>query len=92
MAERAERIARILTAQFAPQVLRVEDESHRHAGHAGARPEGETHFHVVLTSARLAGLNRVARSRLIHEALETEFSNGLHALRLTLRAPEEAAA
>lgn len=87
MAERAERIARILTAQFAPEILRVEDESHRHAGHAGAQPEGETHFHVVMTSARLSGLSRVARSRLVNTALADEFANGLHALRLTLAAP-----
>ncbi len=92
MADRAARIASILTTQFAPVALQVADESHHHAGHAGAHPDGQTHFHVALTSPRFAGLGRVARSRLVHEALDQEFSSGLHALRLTLAAPEDDAA
>ncbi|MBX9699000.1 MAG: BolA family transcriptional regulator, partial [Acetobacteraceae bacterium] len=68
----------------------VQDDSHRHAGHAGARPEGETHYSVAVVSPAFAGLSRVARSRAVHERLAAEFGTGLHALALTLRTPEEA--
>ena len=85
----ADSIRRKLTAAFAPAALLVEDESHRHAGHAGARPEGETHYGVVLVSPVFSGMNRVARSRAVHESLAAEFAGGMHALALTLRAPEE---
>ncbi|HVY02429.1 MAG TPA: BolA family protein, partial [Caulobacterales bacterium] len=56
---RAERIAQRLNAVFAPRTLEVVDESAKHKGHAGARPEGETHFRVDMESARFAGLARV---------------------------------
>ena len=61
-----------------------------HAGHSGARAEGETHYNVLVVSERFSGLNRVARHRLINDALSDEFTAGLHALSLTLRAPGEA--
>lgn len=89
MSSRADRIRAALNARFAPLSLEVMDESHRHAGHAGARPEGETHYTVILVSPRFQGVNRVARSRAVHEALAGEFASGLHALALTLRAPDE---
>ena len=47
------------------EFLEVIDESHKHAGHAGARPEGETHFHINMTSAEFDGVSRVARQRMI---------------------------
>lgn len=56
------------------------DDSHLHAGHAGAAPGGETHFTVVIRAASLKGLSRVARHRAINEALKAEFETGLHAL------------
>ena len=87
---RADRIARTLSAAFAPAEIAVVDDSHRHAGHAGAAPGGETHYSVRVVSPAFAGLNRVARSRAVHEALAAEFQGGLHALALTLRTPEEA--
>lgn len=89
-ATRAERIRDILARDFAPAMLAVDDESGRHVGHAG-NPDGlgETHYAVTLVSARFAGLNRLARSRAVHEALAGEFATGLHALSLTLRAPGE---
>jgi BolA protein len=71
--------------------LQIVDDSARHAGHAGAQPGGETHFNVLLVSAAFQGVNRVARSRAVHAALEAEFAGGLHALSLTLRTPEEVA-
>jgi BolA protein len=89
---RADRMTALLTEQFEPTLLRINDDSGRHVGHAGARPEGETHYSVLVVSPRFAGQNRVVRSRAVHAALGAEFENGLHALALTLRTPEEHAA
>jgi BolA protein len=89
---RAARIESVLTAAFAPARLTVTDDSAQHAGHAGAQPGGETHFSILMVSAAFQGQNRVARSRSVHAALADEFASGLHALALTLRTPEEAAA
>ena len=87
---RAARIDQALRAAFPPAKVTVADDSHRHAGHAGARPEGETHYSVLVVSPAFAGMNRVARSRAVHAVLAAEFAGGLHALALTLRTPEEA--
>jgi BolA protein len=92
MPHRADRIAAALNAAFRPAEVEVVDDSHRHAGHAGAAPGGETHYSVRVVSPAFAGLNRVARSRAVHEALAGEFAGGLHALALTLKTPEEAQA
>jgi BolA protein len=89
MPARTERIAAVLAARFAPTLLRLADESARHAGHAGASPEGETHFAVLLVAAAFRGQGRLARQRAVHDALAEEFAGGLHALTLTLRTPEE---
>jgi BolA protein len=86
---RATRLEAALTAAFSPVVLRVEDDSARHAGHAGAQPTGQTHYSVLLVSAVFAGMPRVTRSRAVHEVLKREFADGMHALALTLRSPEE---
>ena len=91
MNDRARRITATLTDRFAPTLLRVEDDSARHAGHAGAAPGGQTHYTVTLVSAAFAGRSRVERSRTVHEALRDEFATGLHALALTLRTPDEQA-
>ena len=88
---RAARIRAIIESTFEPVVVDVMDESHRHIGHAGARPEGETHYHLRVVSPVFAGMSRVARSRAVHEALAAEFRTGLHALSLTLQTPEDAA-
>lgn len=87
---RADRIHAALTARFAPGALQVVDDSGQHAGHAG-NPDGagETHYTVTMVAAAFAGQSRVARSRLVHEALAEEFATGLHALALKLRAPGE---
>ena len=90
MATRAARLEATLSRAFAPTLLRVEDDSARHAGHAGAQPGGETHYNVLLVSEAFRGLTRVARSRAVHAAVAAEFAGGLHALSLTLRTPEEA--
>lgn len=78
-----------MTQAFAPVVLRVVDDSARHAGHAGAQPGGETHYSVVVVAEAFRGMSRVARSRAVHAALAAEFNGGMHALALTLRTPEE---
>lgn len=78
-----------LTERFAPARLDIVDDSHRHAGHAGARPEGETHFTVAIVSEAFRGHNRVARQRLVYEALAEELASRMHALSVTARTPEE---
>jgi BolA family transcriptional regulator, general stress-responsive regulator len=78
-----------LSRRFAPSRLVVVDESHRHVGHPGARPGGETHFAVTIASAEFAGLGRVARQRLVYETLADEIGNPVHALSLTTLAPDE---
>lgn len=88
MPNRQSRITAILQQQFQPSLLTVTDDSHQHAGHAGAAPGGETHFSVLMVSEAFQGQARVARSRAVHAALEQEFVRGLHALALSLRAPE----
>jgi BolA protein len=75
-----------LRAALAPESLAVVDDSHLHAGHAGAR-EGR-HFSVAITSPRFAGLSRVARHRLVYDALFTLMPRGIHALAIDARAPE----
>jgi BolA protein len=82
-------IRRKLTERFAPVRLEVEDESHRHIGHEGARPGGETHFAVTVVSAAFAGQSQVARQRLVYDALAEELATRIHALSVTTFAPEE---
>lgn len=86
---RAARIETVLREHFAPTIMQVMDDSAQHAGHAGARDGGETHYSVLVVSDRFAGLNRVERHRMVNQALEAEFGAGLHALALTLRSPGE---
>ena len=88
---RAERIEKILSEALAPTRLSVADDSHKHAGHAGARPEGETHYRVEIVSPAFAGKSRVDRQRLVNELLAGEFESGLHALQMKTLTPEEAA-
>ncbi|HEY4252150.1 MAG TPA: BolA family transcriptional regulator [Roseomonas sp.] len=88
---RADRIETALRAAYPGAAIRVSDDSHRHAGHAGARPGGETHYSVLMVAEGFTGLTRVARSRAVHDLLAAEFAGGLHALSLTLRTRGEAA-
>ena len=78
-----------LTEAFAPQSLRVEDESHRHEGHAGHRPGGQTHFRVYIVAAAFRGKSRIERHRMINAALAAELAGGVHALALHAAAPDE---
>ena len=83
-------IAEKLTRAFAPESLRIEDESHRHAGHAGHRPGGETHFRIHIVSDAFAGKSRIERHRLINTTLAGELQGGVHALAIHAAAPGEA--
>lgn len=76
-----------LTDRFAPTSLEVIDESHLHAGHAGARPEGETHFRVHIVAPEFAGLSRLQRHRLVNETLAAELEGPVHALAVRAEAP-----
>ena len=82
-------IATKLTAAFAPQSLRVEDESHHHQGHAGHRPGGETHFRLYIVSEAFRGKSRIERHRMIKAALASELKGSVHALAIHAQAPGE---
>ena len=102
MAGRMDRLREAIERRLAPERLEIEDESARHAGHAGMREAGlretgagaggATHYAMLVVSGAFNGLSRVQRSRLVHGLLADEFGGGLHALSLTLRTPQEAAA
>lgn len=83
----AKRISDKLTQAFAPVDLTVTDESHLHAGHAGARPEGETHFRVHVVSEAFAGKSLVQRHRLVNEVLKEELEGPVHALAIKAEVP-----
>ena len=85
----AETISRKLTEALAPARLDVVDESHLHAGHVGARPEGETHFRVHIVADAFDGKSRVDRQRLVYGILSEELADRVHALALTTRTPAE---
>ena len=85
----ANRMRDLLQARFRPVRLEIVDESHRHAGHAGARPEGETHFRVVITSMVFENLSRVQRQRLVYDCLGDLLSGPIHALSLRTSTPSE---
>lgn len=85
---RADRIREALAA-LAPTELSVVDDSARHAGHAGASAEGETHFNVTVVSAVFEGRTRIERQRMVYALVDAELRGGLHALQLTTRTPGE---
>ncbi len=87
----ADTIRAKLTAALAPDALAIEDESDRHAGHSGARPEGETHFRVRIVSAQFEGVSRVERQRRVYAILDDELNSRVHALALATLTPAEAA-
>jgi BolA protein len=86
MSETRNRIETRLQERFAPTQLIVTDDSHLHAGHAGARPGGDSHFTVDIVSASFAGLTRIACHRMVNEALAEELAGPVHALVIKARA------
>lgn len=87
----AEKIETKIKAALAPERLEVKDESHLHAGHAGARPDGESHFRLLIVSSRFEGMSRVARQRAVNDILRDELRERVHALAMKTLTPEEAA-
>lgn len=86
---RKARMEATLRTTFSPLALEVVDESAKHHGHAGARPEGETHYNVAIVADAFRGLSRVDRHRRVNAALAPEFDAGLHALAVSAKAPGE---
>ena len=89
---RRDLIAEKLTKAFAPASLEVVDESHQHAGHAGHREGGETHFRVYIVAEAFRGKSRLERHRMINETLAGELAGGVHALAIHASAPGEGGA
>jgi BolA family transcriptional regulator, general stress-responsive regulator len=85
----ADTITDKLTAAFAPASLQVVDESHQHAGHAGHRPGGETHYRVYIVAEAFRGKSRIDRHRMINHTLAGELAAGVHALAIHASAPGE---
>ena len=85
----ADRIREKLTRGLKPLRLEITDDSHLHAGHAGAREGGESHFTVEVVSAAFEGVGRVQRQRLIYGLLAEELAGPVHALALRTIAPSE---
>jgi BolA protein len=86
--EREERLRRQLTARFAPVELAVEDESHRHAGHAGAAG-GASHFRIRIVAEAFRGIPPVARHRLVYAALGDMLKGEIHALAIEALPPAD---
>ena len=84
-----EQLERKLTDAFSPSRLTIDDDSARHAGHAGAGRGGESHFNVVIESAAFEGLSRVQRQRAVYTALAEELAGPVHALSVKALAPGE---
>lgn len=80
-----------LTAALTPTRLELLDESARHAGHAGARPEGESHFRLTIVAQAFEGRSRIDRQRMVFAALGDLMERDIHALAITALSPAEAA-
>ena len=88
MSERIEKIRSRLTATFTPLECQLVDDSHMHAGHAGAA-SGAGHYSLRIVSDRFDGLNRVARHRLVYDCLGDMMTSDIHALNIIAMAPSE---
>lgn len=77
-----------LQESLSPTHLEVKDVSSRHAGHSGARPEGQTHFEVTVISEKFEGLSRVQRHQLVYKLLEDYIGNPIHALAIQAECPK----
>ena len=85
-------IHRKITEALKPDRLEVTDESHLHAGHAGAREGGQSHFRLLIVASAFEGLTRVARQRMVNDVLREELQGQIHALAMKTLTPAEAAA
>jgi BolA family transcriptional regulator, general stress-responsive regulator len=87
----AEIMKRKIEEALKPSRLVVEDDSHRHAGHAGHHPGGESHFTVTIVSSAFEGVSRIERHRQVNALLAEELAGRVHAMALTLMTPDEEA-
>ena len=85
----AERIRTKLNQAFSPSQLDLVDESALHAGHAGARPEGESHFRLLIVADKFVGRGRLERQRMIYQALGDLMITDIHALSIKAMTPDE---
>lgn len=85
---RVENIRKTLDATLKPVRLDIDDDSHLHAGHAGAA-KGGGHFRVFIVSPVFSGRTLIARHRMVYEALREQMQDDIHALSIVARAPEE---
>ena len=88
----ADLITKKLTEAFAPESLKVLDESHQHEGHAGHRSGGQTHYRVYIVSDAFKGKTRLERHRMINQLLTSELAGSVHALAIHAAAPGEGGA
>ena len=84
-----ELIENLIRAGLNPSFFEIIDESSLHAGHAGARPGGETHYRITVVSDEFANLSRVARQQSVYALLDDAFAQGLHALTMRTITPDE---
>ncbi len=82
-------ISEKLVEAFKPLELQVENESHKHSGHAGDDGSGESHWRIRITAAAFVGKSRVQRQRMINEVLADELANKIHALAMTVKGEGE---
>ena len=87
-AERIEAIQQALASAFSPLHIQVKDQSHLHAGHAGAR-DGLGHFEVTIVADAFDGMSRIERHRVIYAALGTMMQTDIHALKINAFSPSE---
>jgi BolA protein len=85
---RTEVIERMLREAFTPESIQVKDQSHLHAGHAGAR-DGKGHYDVTIVASQFEGKSRIARHRLVYDALGAYMESDIHALRIRALSPSE---
>jgi len=88
VSDRPSTIERLLSEALSPEHIQVKDQSHLHAGHAGAK-EGKGHFEVTIVSDRFDGMNRIARHRLVYDALGDFMQTEIHALSINAFSPSE---
>jgi stress-induced morphogen len=87
--QRKDQLIRCITQAFAPTYLELEDQSAHHQGHAGYKAGGQTHFRLLLVSSVFEGLSRLARQRLVYQAIAEHLQDGLHAIGITTLTPKE---
>jgi len=85
----ADTIRNALQTGLSPERLDIVDESALHAGHAGARPGGETHYRIEVIASAFEGVSRIKRQQMVYGLLKDAFDTGLHALAMTTLTPEE---